>query len=222
MKPATILVATALLPLSALSNSEIIEIPNSCIALYQESDAVPDTAQCEINAGTATVTLGTYRCTASPEWVGAYCNSFPEYDETPDDDNFTQYRVETAVETPLPDYDANQETVNTPANTGSVESPCEAVANSNHIPTVPQPLDAYVGMASLPYSALSTSIAMANFVESHEQFVQTNDSSEMFNSAYSLIWGLVLPVGNAIGMDDVFQSLSDHSDQILFGEQSCN
>ena len=180
--------------------------------------SLPLVKQCKINAGTASVTLGTYQCTASPEWIGAYCDTLPFYDETPDDDNFTEYSVEPAVEVTLPDYDENQQTVNT----GSVGSPCEAVANSNHIPTVPQPLDAYIGMASLPYSALSASIALANFVESHEQFVQTNDSSEIFNSAYSLIWGLVLPVGNVLGMDDVFQSLSDHADQILFTELSCN
>ena len=108
MKSIRFLSVAILLPLSTLSHAEIIEVPNRCVALYQESGAIPQTEQCVIEATTASVGLGTFQCTARPQRIGAYCSELAIYDEDPHYDNVTEYRVEPEVDTTLSEFDESQ------------------------------------------------------------------------------------------------------------------
>lgn len=194
-----------LLALPVASHADIIEIPNKCIALYQEHNAVAYTDQCEAFAATASTNLSNYQCTSSPEWIDAYCNLLGRYDDNPNDD-ITEYSNGTTG----PVIDTTHAALG-----------CEGVANGDYIPVVPQPIDAYIGLVSTRYTLYSTAVTTINLAESRQEIIETGDSSEFFSNIYGMLWSIVTPLGDLIGMNDVFEDFSQLADDLATGG-NCN
>ena len=199
--------ALLLAGLPMIIHADIIEVPDRCIELYKEHNAVPRTQQCKIRAGNSSTNMRTWQCTANPEWVGAYCNSLPNY--STEDDGVTTYgrADDSAADEGLPGYDDPLD--NQPS--------CSGIAQGEYIPTIPQPIDTYLGMTSTGYSLYSATVSTFNLAESSRQAELTGDSSELFDNVYSMLWSAVLPLGDVIGMDDIFRDVSQLADDLASG-----
>lgn len=67
--------------LTCIAAATHAKVPDRCRVVYRDAGAVPFDDQCFIYAASAAVDLGTYQCTARPEYVTEYCNTLPPYDE---------------------------------------------------------------------------------------------------------------------------------------------